>query len=86
MLYFLTHANQGGSTAVCLLSFVLIHLCKLIKGDLAILVLVHGLAELLDDLTNSISRQRKIGHFKQLIQLICADVAISVQIWTKGKR
>lgn len=63
---------------------VLIYLYELVEGDLAIFVLVHCLTELLDDLTHSVSRQRKISHFEQLIQLICADVAIRVQIWMEG--
>lgn len=65
---------------------MLIYLHELVEGDLAVFVLVHGLTELLDDLADSVSRQRKISHFEQLSQLVCADVAVRVQIWRQGTR
>ena len=53
---------------------------KLLEGDLAILVLVHGLAELRDDLSDAVARQRQIGSFEQVGELPGTDVAITVHI------
>lgn len=53
---------------------------KLIKGDLSILIQVHGSAELLYDLTHAVTWKREVCRLEQGVQLICADVTVTVHI------
>lgn len=57
---------------------------ELVEGDLPVLVEVHGSAELLDDLTHAVSRQGQVRLLEELVQLIGADVTVTVHVC--GKR
>lgn len=53
---------------------------KLIEADLVVFVFVSILHEFLDDLSHFISRQRLIGLFEQIVQLIVADKTVAIKI------
>lgn len=47
---------------------------------------VSCLGEILDDLSDSVSWQWQVGSFEQVIELICANVAVRIDIWNKKYR
>ena len=56
-------------------------LCKLVEGEL-----FAGLHQLLDHLSDAVSRQRQVGRLKELMELVLADEPIVVHVCGSRKR
>ena len=55
-------------------------LCELLPGQPV------SSRQLLDDLPDSVTRETQVGGLEQLVEIVFADEAVVVHVWTRGQR